>query len=100
MPEDTAPHTCSLGSCPHCWEHAQATIDSLRAERDELRAILKEGVDLGYFDDESTCPYYTQTGAKTCDRGCYDEPQCQTCHPSEGWLGERVRLRLGEDDDA
>lgn len=31
------------------------------------------------------CPYYQRE--ETCDRGCHEEPECQTCEPREGWNG-------------
>ena len=30
------------------------------------------------------CPYYLDRSA-SCDRGCWDEPECVTCEPRGGW---------------
>ena len=39
------------------------------------------------------CPYY-QTGSEPCTFGCWEEPQCITSEPTEGWLAyEAAQLR-------
>lgn len=49
-----------------------------------LEAIVELAEEAG---DLSLCPYYCGTG--TCGYGCNTEPECQTCHPREGWTLER-----------
>ena len=40
-----------------------------------------------YRDDaEPSCPYYQNTGDRTCKSGCWDEPRCITGMPLDGWL--------------
>lgn len=39
------------------------------------------------------CPYYRQTGDRTCNLGCWEEPECQTCHPAQGWPRRPLNLR-------
>lgn len=42
--------------------------------------------DLGrcpWFERAHRFPGFDPEGI--CDRGCYDEPACQTCEPSGGW---------------
>lgn len=48
--------------------------------------------------DLSDCPWYQRCLGNNddgvCDRGCYDEPQCETCTPGdEGWPREVLAKR-------
>lgn len=49
-------------------------------------------------NDLSDCPWYQRCLGNnedgTCNRGCYDEPQCETCIPSDdGWPREQLAKR-------
>lgn len=50
-------------------------------------------------DDMSDCPYRLtannpEVPTESCNRGCYDEPQCETCVPASGkWPREELRER-------
>lgn len=53
------------------------TYDRIRAGQE--RALDEREAWLG------DCPYWTQTGDKVCNRGCWEEPWCMTGNP--GWPG-------------
>ena len=41
-----------------------------------------------WYMDLGRCPYFLGEGK--CATGCYEEPQCRTCQPDEGWPSERA----------
>lgn len=67
----------------------------------ELVAALREQIPL--IDDPGQCPYILQNGEEgeygpnTCDRGCNQEPICQTCGP---WPSTVLRAALAAFDAA
>lgn len=74
----------AFGSPEQGWEHLFSCPHG-----DVNPAVVAVLVDLA-ATEESFCPYYRKVGDKQCDRGCNDEPVCQTCHPPEGWPMERL----------
>lgn len=47
-----------------------------------------------WWVDLGRCPYYLGTETKLCAFACDDEPQCQTCRPTEGWVSEQPPQRI------
>lgn len=75
---------------------AQAIDDVVTAARP---VVAYDGHDLG------GCPYLARyhgvDGADPngiCNRGCYDEPECVTCEPDDGWPILRLRVALAAVD--
>lgn len=68
-----------------------------RPTDDDLRAMGGTPIEMTLADwpiDLGTCAYNRRgkPGADphgTCSFGCYDEPECQTCRPREGWPSDR-----------
>lgn len=59
----------------------------------------EETTEYCWYVDLSTCAYFRRglPGADphgTCSFGCRDEPECQTCRPSEGWPREVLRAAV------
>lgn len=49
----------------------------------------------GWTNDLGRCRYYQRGRLEadpdgTCGFGCYDEPECQTGRPKEGWLVDQI----------
>ena len=71
-----------------------------RPTADQLRAMGGEPATLTNVEwplDLGTCPYNQRgkPGADPngpCSFGCYDEPECQTCRPREGWPSDRGEM--------
>ncbi len=56
---------------------------------------IRENRTLHHIDDGGwtyrRCPYYTGTGI--CNHGCWEEPECHTCEPLNGWPLAPVEIR-------
>lgn len=80
-------------------EAARADVPWLLARCAKLSEALTDLID--DESDLSTCPYFTRhlpggDPEGTCGFGCYDEPQCMTCRPRDGWPRERARAALND----
>lgn len=58
-------------------------------ETDLWRQGYERGLYEAHMSDLSTCDYFQrQYGGDPdgiCSFGCWEEPECVTCEPSEGW---------------
>ncbi len=88
--------------CPdeHSTVLAALVESGWRPTADQLRAMGAEPATLTNVEwplDLGTCPYNQRgkPGADpngTCSFGCYDEPECQTYRPREGWPSDRGEM--------